>query len=54
MTSIEASADLGRVAAAVGRPISRVSLCELQALLGSSGELAGVEEIVLAERLLKE
>jgi hypothetical protein len=31
-----------------------VSLCELQALLGSSGELAGVEEIVLAERLLEQ
>jgi hypothetical protein len=50
--SIEASAGLGRVARGVGRPIRRVSLCERQALLGSSGELAGVEEIVLAERLL--
>jgi hypothetical protein len=31
-----------------------VSLCELQALLGSSGELAGVEEIVLAEGPVKQ
>jgi hypothetical protein len=52
--SIEASAGLGRVAPAVGQPVRRVSLRELQALLGSSGELAGVEEIVLAERLLKQ
>jgi hypothetical protein len=52
--SIEACAGLGRVARVVGQPILRVSLCELQALLGSSGELTGVEEIVLAERLLEQ